>query len=257
MVKRYELIGFINMFNIIPDFVFPVFICDNKYYFQDGNNIQVDNFIEIKETVYSKIQFKNDIKANLKYLTVRNSPIYAFQINKNDIYYGKLKEFLNYIKRYNTEDSILQDEINNFINENKPHVQKINRTFNTYSFNVIHRRNLIAKVSLTPGTGNLRVNISGTNRYERNEYIEKVALQPLVVTKTDDKFDVILEVRGDNYKKYANNIRDGVAKALLQASTNYEPKLKRFGMLARKSNYKKRKTDRVRLVTKKGNLIKK
>ncbi len=48
IVSCYKLVGFINLYNIIPDFVYPVFSAHNKFYFQDGKSIFINKFLKFK-----------------------------------------------------------------------------------------------------------------------------------------------------------------------------------------------------------------
>ncbi len=51
MLNKYKLIGFLNLFNIVPDFVVPVFESKEKYYFQDGEQDRIKEFVEAKKSV--------------------------------------------------------------------------------------------------------------------------------------------------------------------------------------------------------------
>ena len=55
MLNKYKLIGFINLFGVIPDFVFPVFENEGEYYFQHGNNDRIEEFEKVKSDLYKQI----------------------------------------------------------------------------------------------------------------------------------------------------------------------------------------------------------
>ena len=55
MLNKYKLIGFINLFGVIPDFVFPVFENEGEYYFQHGNNDRIEEFEKVKGDLYKQI----------------------------------------------------------------------------------------------------------------------------------------------------------------------------------------------------------
>ena len=69
-----------------------------------------------------------------------------------------------------------------------------------------------------------------------------IVRQPLVATETNDKFDVIVTVRGGGTTGQAGAIRHGISRALLQAdSDEYRPTLKKAGFLTRDPRMKERK----------------
>ena len=73
------------------------------------------------------------------------------------------------------------------------------------------------------------------------ETLKVVVRQPLVATETADKFDVIVNVKGGGYTGQAGAIRHGIARALLEADSEYRPVLKKAGFLTRDPRMKERK----------------
>ena len=73
------------------------------------------------------------------------------------------------------------------------------------------------------------------------ETLKVIVRQPLALTETADKYDVIVNVRGGGYTGQAGAIRHGVARALLQVDADYRPVLKRAGFLTRDPRMKERK----------------
>ena len=73
------------------------------------------------------------------------------------------------------------------------------------------------------------------------ETLKVVVRQPLVATETADKFDVIVNVKGGGYTGQAGAIRHGIARALLEADSEYRPVLKKAGYLTRDPRMKERK----------------
>ncbi len=90
-MTEYTLIGFINMFNVTPDFVFPVFQSDNKLYFQIGKQGKLECFIPVKNTVSSMIHYIDNSEVRL---TKNDKPIYAFQTEENNYIYGTATKLL-------------------------------------------------------------------------------------------------------------------------------------------------------------------
>ena len=103
------------------------------------------------------------------------------------------------------------------------------------------RKSSIARVYLVPGTGNITINKRSLDEYFGLETLKVVVKQPLALTETADKFDVIVNVHGGGYTGQAGAIRHGVARALLQADNDYRPVLKAAGFLTRDPRMKERK----------------
>lgn len=103
------------------------------------------------------------------------------------------------------------------------------------------RKKSIARVYLTPGTGNITVNKRGIDEYFGLETLKVIVRQPLAATDTVDKFDVLVNVKGGGYTGQAGAIRHGISRALLQADADYRPVLKKEGFLTRDPRMKERK----------------
>lgn len=103
------------------------------------------------------------------------------------------------------------------------------------------RKKSIARVYLVPGTGNITINKRDINDYLGLETLKVIVRQPLVATETADKFDVLVNVKGGGYTGQAGAIRHGIARALLEADTEFRPVLKKAGYLTRDPRMKERK----------------
>lgn len=114
-MKQYELCGFLNMFDIIPDFVYPIFQNDNIFYFQDGENDKIDCLVPVKPSVHSMIckvnDFENIIGIKNETITINSRPLYAFQVNENEIVCGNAELILDFFDSYVPNNSILKEEI--------------------------------------------------------------------------------------------------------------------------------------------------
>ena len=73
------------------------------------------------------------------------------------------------------------------------------------------------------------------------ETLKLIVRQPLTLTETADKFDVIVNVHGGGFTGQAGAIRHGISRALLQADADYRPSLKKAGFLTRDPRMKERK----------------
>ena len=104
------------------------------------------------------------------------------------------------------------------------------------------RKSSVARVRLVPGTGKILVNDVDVNEYMPYATLVMDIKQPLTLTNSEDKFDVIANVNGGGTSGQAGAIRLGIARALLEASQNsYRPVLKANGMLTRDARSKERK----------------
>ena len=109
-------------------------------------------------------------------------------------------------------------------------------------YGTCRRKSSIARVYLVPGTGNITINKRSLDEYFGLETLKVVVKQPLALTETADKFDVIVNVHGGGYTGQAGAIRHGISRALLQVdSEEYRPSLKKAGFLTRDPRMKERK----------------
>ena len=103
------------------------------------------------------------------------------------------------------------------------------------------RKSSIARVYLMPGTGKITVNKRDIDAYFGLETLKVVVRQPLELTNTLDKFDVLVNVHGGGFTGQAGAIRHGIARALVKADADYRPTLKAAGFLTRDPRMKERK----------------
>jgi small subunit ribosomal protein S9 len=103
------------------------------------------------------------------------------------------------------------------------------------------RKSSIARVYLVPGTGKVTINKRDMEEYFGLETLKLIVRQPLAITDTADKFDVLVNVRGGGFTGQAGAIRHGISRALLHADQDYRPTLKKAGFLTRDPRMKERK----------------
>ncbi len=103
------------------------------------------------------------------------------------------------------------------------------------------RKESVARVWLTPGNGAMSVNGSLLEEYFSRKTLEKTARQPLEVTRTVDKFNVRVNVRGGGISGQAGAIRHGIARALVQSDKALGLTLRKTGFLTRDPRMKERK----------------
>lgn len=103
------------------------------------------------------------------------------------------------------------------------------------------RKSSIARVRIVAGNGNITINNQSIDEYFGTEILKVIVKQPLVVTNTLDKYDIICTVKGGGFTGQAGAIRHGIARALLEANAEFRPVLKSNGFLTRDSRMKERK----------------
>ena len=103
------------------------------------------------------------------------------------------------------------------------------------------RKKAIARVRLIPGEGNIVINKRPIDEYFGLETLKTVVRQPLPLTDTLAKFDVIVNVTGGGYTGQAGAIRHGIARALVKADEELKDSIKKAGFLTRDPRMKERK----------------
>ena len=114
---------------------------------------------------------------------------------------------------------------------------------NPYFYGTGRRKKSVARVRVYPGTGNITINDRDINEYFGLETLKLIVRQPLALTGTTDKFDIVCKVQGGGVTGQAGAIRHGLARALLQYDENLRPELKKAGFLTRDPRMKERKKD--------------
>ena len=89
------------------------------------------------------------------------------------------------------------------------------------------RKKSIARVRLVPGNGNVTINKRDIQDYFGLETLRMIVNQPLVLTATKDKFDVLVNVHGGGFTGQAGAIRHGITRALIKADEALKPELKK------------------------------
>ena len=103
------------------------------------------------------------------------------------------------------------------------------------------RKSSLARVRLYNGTGAIVVNGRDINDYFGLETLKLIVRQPLELTDTTSKFDIVCNVNGGGISGQAGAIRHGIARALLQFNAELRPELKKAGFLTRDPRMKERK----------------
>lgn len=110
-----------------------------------------------------------------------------------------------------------------------------------YFYGTGRRKSSVARVRIYNGTGKITINDRDIDDYFGLETLKLIVRQPLALTGTADKFDIVCRVNGGGVTGQAGAIRHGVARALLQYNEELRAELKKAGLLTRDPRMKERK----------------
>lgn len=103
------------------------------------------------------------------------------------------------------------------------------------------RKESVARVRLVAGDGRIVINRRNIDEYFDLETLKAIVRQPLVLTDTLGRYDVLVTVDGGGYTGQAGAIRHGISRALLDVDAEFRPALKKAGFLTRDPRMKERK----------------
>ena len=111
----------------------------------------------------------------------------------------------------------------------------------SYFYGTGRRKSSVARVRVYNGTGKIIINDREIDDYFGLETLKLIVRQPLNLTGTADKFDIVCRVAGGGVTGQAGAIRHGIARALLQFDGELRGQLKKAGFLTRDPRMKERK----------------
>ncbi|MBR1580235.1 MAG: 30S ribosomal protein S9 [Selenomonadaceae bacterium] len=103
------------------------------------------------------------------------------------------------------------------------------------------RKTSVARVRLVPGDGKVVINGRPMEEYFGLKTLELIVRQPLVLTEMNDKYDVIVGVKGGGTTGQAGAIRHGITRALMELDEGLRPALKKAGFVTRDPREKERR----------------
>ena len=103
------------------------------------------------------------------------------------------------------------------------------------------RKTSTARVYLRPGAGEVKINRKAFEQYFPNETLRMIIRQPLQLTETTNKFDILVNVDGGGPAGQAGAIRHGITRALIEFNADLRPTLKHAGLVTRDPRIKERK----------------
>jgi small subunit ribosomal protein S9 len=111
-----------------------------------------------------------------------------------------------------------------------------------YFYGTGRRKTSVARVRLYPGAGEITINGKSAREYFGGRDLHQLIIrQPLQLTNTIDRFNVMVRVTGGGQSGQAGAVRHGIARALTRADEELRPALKRAGLLTRDARMKERK----------------
>ena len=103
------------------------------------------------------------------------------------------------------------------------------------------RKTSTARVYLRPGSGEIKINRKAFDQYFPNQALRMVIRQPLTLTDTASKFDIVVNVAGGGPAGQAGAVRHGITRALMEFNADLRPALKDAGLVTRDPRAKERK----------------
>lgn len=103
------------------------------------------------------------------------------------------------------------------------------------------RKEAVARVRLTPGNGRFELNGRPLEEYFPRATLRMVVTEPLRLTSTLDRYDVIATLHGGGISGQAGALRHGITRALVEADPSFRTDLKRRGLLTRDARAKERR----------------
>ena len=103
------------------------------------------------------------------------------------------------------------------------------------------RKESVARVRLTPGTGNITINGRALDAYFGRETSKMILVEPLKLVDQMGKLDVFVTARGGGLSGQAGAIRHGISRALCELNPEFRPVLKKAGFMTRDARAVERK----------------
>lgn len=124
MVRAYKPYGIVNIFNVVPSFVYVVLERDGKFYFphDDYDSLKIEYFHEVPSSVIKNVKPFDEFICNKqlpKELTLNSDFPFAFQVNEKELQIGTCSDLISFFNTYETNSETLKKEIIDFIMNQK------------------------------------------------------------------------------------------------------------------------------------------
>ncbi len=136
---------------------------------------------------------------------------------------------------------MVNDKLNLFIHHSPFIIHNLKNMADIQYYGTGRRKTSTARVYLRPGSGAIKVNKREFESYFPNEALRMIINQPLRLTDTTGKFDIIINVAGGGNAGQAGAVRHGITRALLEYNQDLRPTLKKAGLVTRDPRKKERK----------------
>jgi len=103
------------------------------------------------------------------------------------------------------------------------------------------RKTAIARVWMKLGEGKIVINKKPIDEYLTTDIAKMIVAQPLELTNTTGRYDIMVNVKGGGYSGQVGAIKHGIGRVLLKISPEFREPLKKEGFLTRDSRIKERK----------------
>ena len=110
-----------------------------------------------------------------------------------------------------------------------------------YNYGTGRRKEAVARVFIKAGSGNIVVNGKPVDSFFSRETGRMIVRQPLVLTESADKFDIMVNVTGGGESGQAGAVRHGITRALIDYDATLKPALKAAGLVTRDARAVERK----------------
>jgi small subunit ribosomal protein S9 len=111
----------------------------------------------------------------------------------------------------------------------------------SYNYGTGRRKSAVARVFMKPGKGDIIVNDKPVDVFFSRETGRMVVRQPLTLTETLSKFDIMVNVTGGGESGQAGAVRHGITRALIDYDASFKPVLKQAGLVTRDAREVERK----------------
>ncbi len=111
----------------------------------------------------------------------------------------------------------------------------------TYNYGTGRRKSAVARVFIKPGKGDIVVNDKPVDVFFSRETGRMIVRQPLELTDTLGKFDIMVNVTGGGESGQAGAVRHGITRALIDYDANLKPTLSKAGLVTRDAREVERK----------------
>lgn len=125
----YLLVGYLNLFNLVPDFMYPVYDHYGQYYFADGDAYNIRCFVKVKQSVIDDIKLFNHTAAITR--SVNGTQIYIYQLRNGRLVIGTGNQVYEQLKSVSESQLKMRSELMEFFNNFSKKSNIINGIFKT------------------------------------------------------------------------------------------------------------------------------